>query len=338
MKRIKVGLIGVGRIGKLHLENISIRIPSAEAVAIADIYIEGAEKIAERYGVKTVSADYKEILSNRDVEAVIICSPTDTHAQYVIESAEAGKHIFCEKPLDLSLEKIYEILRTIEKEGVKLMVGFNRRYDPNYAKVQQMVKAGKIGVPHILKITSRDPEPPPAEYVAVSGGMFLDMTIHDFDMARFILGAEVSEVYAKTNVLIDPEIGNAGDVDTAITTLLFENGAIGTIDNSRKAVYGYDQRLEVFGSEGMVKIDNNTPDNHIYFNKEGSHGPLPLNFFMDRYLQSYAFEMEAFINALINDEKIPVPGKEGLMSVAIGLAAKKSAIENRPVKLSEILK
>ena len=337
MKKTKVGLIGVGRIGKLHLENISQRIPSAEVIAIADVFVEEAKKIGERFGVDAVSADYKDILSNPEVEAVVICSPTDMHAQHIIDSAKAGKHIFCEKPLDLSLEKILEILKTVEKEGVKLMVGFNRRYDPNYAKVQQMVKAGKIGVPHILKITSRDPKPPPAEYVAVSGGMFLDMTIHDFDMARFVIGSEVIEVYARTNVLIDPEIGKAGDVDTAITTLLFENGAIGTIDNSRKAVYGYDQRLEVFGSAGMVKIDNNTPDTHTYFNREGSHGPLPLDFFMDRYIQSYEFEMEAFINALVNDEPVPVPGKEGLMSVAVGLAAKTSAAENRPVKLSEIL-
>jgi len=338
MKKTKVGVIGVGRIGKLHLENLSQRIPNAEAVAIADVFVEEAKKVGKQYGVDTISADYKDILSNPEVEAVVICSPTDTHAQYIIDSAEAGKHIFCEKPIDLSLEKIMEILKTVEKEGVKLFVGFNRRYDPNFAKVQQMVSTGKIGEPHILKITSRDPAPPPAEYVAVSGGMFLDMTIHDFDMARFVMGSEVKEVYAKANVLVDPEIGKAGDVDTAITTLFFENGAIGTIDNSRKAVYGYDQRLEVFGSEGMVKMDNDTPDTHSYYNKDGSHGPLPLDFFMDRYIQSYENEMVAFINALVNDEEMPVTGREGLMSVAIGLAAKKSVAENRPVKLSEILK
>ena len=337
MEKIKVGVIGAGRIGKLHLENLAIRIPSAEVVAVADVFVEGAEEIAGRFGIKTVSADYREILSNKDVEAVVVCSPTDTHAQYTIEAAEAGKHIFCEKPLDLSLEKIREVLDVVEKTGVKLMIGFNRRFDPNYAKVQQMVKDGKIGAPHILKITSRDPAPPPAEYVAVSGGMFLDMTIHDFDMARFVVGSEISEVYAKTNVLIDPAIGKAGDVDTAVTILYFENGAIGTIDNSRKAVYGYDQRLEVFGSEGMVKIDNNTHDTHAYFNKEGAHGPLPLDFFMDRYVQSYANEMEAFINAVLIDEIVPVPGKDGLISVAIGLAAKRSALENRPVKIDEIL-
>ena len=337
MKKIKVGVIGTGRIGKLHLENLSVRIPSAEVVAVADIFVEGAEEISARFGIKKVTADYRKILSDKDVEAVVVCSPTDTHAQYTMEAAEAGKHIFCEKPLDLSLEKIRMVLDVIEKTGVKLMIGFNRRFDPNYAKVRQMVQDGKIGEPHILKITSRDPAPPPAEYVAVSGGMFLDMTIHDFDMARFVVGSEISEIYAKTNVLVDPAIGKAGDVDTAVTILFFENGAIGTIDNSRKSVYGYDQRLEVFGSEGMVKIDNNTHDTHAYYNKEGSHGPLPLDFFMDRYVQSYANEMEAFINAVLNDEMVPVPGRDGLISVAIGLAAKKSAHENRPVKLDEIL-
>lgn len=337
MKKVKIGLIGAGRIGKLHIENISVRIHAAEVVAVADTFIKGAKEVAERFGIKTVTADYKEILCKPEVEAVLICSPTDTHAQYIIEAAEAGKHIFCEKPLDLSLDNIRRVLGVVERAGVKLMVGFNRRFDPDFVKVQQMVKAGKIGVPHILKITSRDPEPPPAEYVAVSGGIFLDMTIHDFDMARFVLGTEVLEVYAKANVLVDSAIGEAGDVDTAITTLSFENGAIGTIDNSRKAVYGYDQRLEVFGSEGMVMVDNNTPDSHTYYNNKGSHGPLPLNFFMDRYIESYAIEIETFIKAVMKDEEIPVSGKDGLMSVAIGLAAKKSIAENHPVKLNEIL-
>lgn len=337
MKRIKVGLIGAGRIGKLHIENLSVRIPAAEIVAVADPFIEGAKAVAARFGIKTVTSDYKEILCKPEIEAVFICSPTDTHAQCIMEAAAAGKHVFCEKPLDLSIDKIRMVLDTVEKAGIKLMVGFNRRFDPNYAKVQQMVKAGKIGIPHILKITSRDPEPPPPEYVKVSGGIFLDMTIHDFDMARFVLGTEVVEVYAKANVLIDSAIGEAGDVDTAVIILFFENGAIGTIDNSRKAVYGYDQRLEVFGSEGMVMIDNNTPDNHTYYNKKGSHGSLLLNFFMDRYIESYVIEMEAFINAVVNDKEVPVSGKDGLMSVAIALAAKKSVAENRPVKLCEIL-
>jgi len=337
MKKVKVGVIGAGRIGKLHIENLSVRIPVAEVVVVADTIIKNAKEVTERFNIETATPDYKEVLYKPEVEAVLICSPTDTHAQYVIEAAEAGKHVFCEKPLDLSLDKIRLVLDTVEKAGIKLMVGFNRRFDPGFAKAQQSVKDGKIGIPHILKITSRDPEPPPAEYVAVSGGIFLDMTIHDFDMARFVLGSEVSEVYSKANVLVNSAIGEAGDVDTAITILFFENGAIGTIDNSRKAVYGYDQRLEVFGSEGMIMIDNNTHDNHTYYDKKGSHGSLPLNFFMDRYIESYAIEMETFINAVFKNEEIPVSGKDGLISVAIGLAAKKSVAENRPVRLNEIL-
>jgi len=337
MKKVKVGLIGTGRIGKLHVENLSVRIPAAEVAAVADPFIEGAKEVAARFDIKTVTTDYKEILSNPEIKAVFICSPTDTHAQCIMDAAAAGKHVFCEKPLELSIDKIRMVLDAVEKAGVKLMVGFNRRFDPNFVKIQQMVKNGKIGIPHILKITSRDPKPPPAEYVKVSGGIFLDMTIHDFDMTRFVLDTEVTEVYAKANVLIDPAIGKAGDVDTAVTTLFFENGVIGTIDNSRKAVYGYDQRLEVFGSEGVVMIDNNTPDNHTYYNNKGSHGSLPLNFFIDRYVESYAIEIEAFIDTVVNDKEVPVSGKDGLMSVAIGLAARKSVTENRPVKLSEIL-
>jgi len=337
MDKLKVGVIGSGRIGKVHIENISVRISSAEVVAVADPFLDDAQKFAKQFGIEAVSADYNDILSNTEIKAVLICSPTDTHSQYIIEAAEAGKHIFCEKPLDLSLEKIQIILNAVEKAGVKLMVGFNRRFDPNFSKVKQMVKAGEIGDPHILQITSYDPMPPPAEYVAVSGGMFLDMTIHDFDMARFVIDSEVKEVYAKANVLIDPAIGEAGDVDTAVTTLFFENGAIGTIANSRQAVYGYDQRLEVFGSEGMVQVTNNTPDNHTYYNKLGSHGSLPLNFFMDRYTESYEAEIEEFISSILNNSVIPATGKDGLMSVAVGLAAKKSVAENRPVKMTEIL-
>lgn len=337
MKKVKLGIIGAGRIGRVHIDNISSRIPSAEILAVADSFVEAAVKAAMEYNIKIVTDNYREIINNHEVEAVLICSPTNTHAQYIIEAAERGKHIFCEKPLDLSTDTISKVLDTVEKAEVKLMVGFNRRFDPNFAKVRQMVRDGKIGKPHILKITSRDPEPPPAEYVNVSGGIFLDMTIHDFDMARFVMEAEVSEVYAKANVLIDNSIKEAGDVDTAITTLLFENGAIGTIDNSRKAVYGYDQRIEVFGSEGMIMIDNNTPDNHAYYNENGIHGPLPLHFFMDRYIESYTYEMEAFINALAEDKELPVSGNDGLMSIAIGLAAKKSVAENRPVKLDEII-
>lgn len=337
MGKLKMGVIGTGRIGKVHIATLVQSVPEAEVVAVADVNLASANQLAATFGIEFVSNNHADVINHPDVEAVVICSPTDTHATYIVEAAQAGKHIFCEKPVDLSLEVIKNAVAEVEKAGVKLMVGFNRRFDPNFRKVHEMVKAGKIGEPNILKITSRDPAPPPAEYVAVSGGMFLDMTIHDFDMARYIVGSEVTEVYVKAAVLVDPAIGAAGDVDTAIITLTFENGAIGVIDNSRKAVYGYDQRLEIFGSKGMVSADNNFPDNHRYFTADTIQGSLPLNFFMDRYLEAYSNELKLFCDAVVNDKPVPVGGMDGLMSVAIGLAAKKSVAEGRPVKMSEIM-
>jgi myo-inositol 2-dehydrogenase/D-chiro-inositol 1-dehydrogenase len=337
MTKLKLGVIGTGRIGKVHIATLVQSVPQAEVVAIADIDIKSAETTAKAFGITSVFTNYLDVINHPEVEAVVICSPTDTHAKYIIDAAKAGKHIFCEKPVDLSLEVIEGSLEAVKKAGVKLMVGFNRRFDPNFSKIKQLVTEGKIGDPHILKITSRDPAPPPAEYSAVSGGMFMDMTIHDFDMARYITGSEVIEVYTKACVLVDPAIGKAGDVDTAIITLTFANGAIGVIDNSRKAVYGYDQRVEIFGSKGMVCADNNYPENHRYFSGDGVHGSLPLNFFMDRYLEAYTNEMKIFCDAVINNLQLPVSGNDGLMSVAIALAAKKSHLEQRPVKLSEIL-
>jgi myo-inositol 2-dehydrogenase / D-chiro-inositol 1-dehydrogenase len=337
MKKIKLGVIGAGRIGKVHIATLVQSVPQAEVIAVADVNLSSANEVAKAYGIETVFSNYLDVINHPVVEAVVICSPTDTHARYIVEAARAGKHIFCEKPVDLSLEVIQGALDAVKKAGVKLMVGFNRRFDPNFLKIKQLVVEGKIGDPHILKITSRDPAPPPAEYSAVSGGMFMDMTIHDFDMARYIAGSEVTEVYTKASVLVDPAIGKAGDVDTAVITLSFANGAIGVIDNSRKAVYGYDQRVEIFGSKGMASADNNYPENHRYFASDGVHGSLPLNFFMERYIEAYANEMKIFCDAVINDLQLPVSGYDGLMSVAIALAAKKSHQENRPVKLSEII-
>jgi myo-inositol 2-dehydrogenase/D-chiro-inositol 1-dehydrogenase len=337
MKKLKLGVIGAGRIGKVHTATLAQSVPSALVVALADTNPDSANELAKTFGIPSVFNNYQDVINHSDVEAVVICSPTDTHAKYIVAAAKAGKHIFCEKPVDLSLEVIKGAIKAAADAGVKLMVGFNRRFDPNFSKIKQLVVDGKIGDPHILKITSRDPAPPPAEYSAVSGGMFMDMTIHDFDMARYIVGSEVTEVYTKASVLVDPAIGKAGDVDTAIITLTFANGAIGVIDNSRKAVYGYDQRVEIFGSKGMVCADNNYPENHRYFSGDGVHGSLPLNFFMDRYLEAYANEMKIFCDAVINDLPLPVSGYDGLMSVVIAMAAKKSHLEHRPVKLSEIL-
>ena len=336
MKKIKLGVIGTGRIGKVHISTLVQSVPQASVIAIADVNLESANELAQRFGIQNVSTNYKDIINNPEVEAVVICSPTDTHAQYIIEAAQAGKHIFCEKPIDLTIDIIKGALDAVKKANVKLMVGFNRRFDPNFKKIKQLVVDGKIGDPHILKITSRDPAPPPAQYSAVSGGMFIDMTIHDFDMARYIVGSEVTEVYTKATVLVDPAIGKAGDVDTAIITLTFANGAIGVIDNSRKAVYGYDQRVEIFGSKGMVNADNNYPENHQYYAEDGVHRSVPLNFFMERYIEAYTNEMKIFCDALVNNTSLPVTGEDGLLSVAIAIAAKKSYLENRPVKMKEL--
>jgi myo-inositol 2-dehydrogenase/D-chiro-inositol 1-dehydrogenase len=337
MKKIKMGVIGTGRIGKVHIATLVQNVPMAEVVAVADINLESAKDTAGKFGITNVFSNYLEVINFQGVEAIVICSPTDTHAKYIVDAAKAGKHIFCEKPVDLSIDVIKDANKAVEKAGVKMMVGFNRRFDPNFLKIKNLVVEGKIGEPHILKITSRDPAPPPAQYAASSGGMFMDMTIHDFDMARYITGSEVTEVFTKAAVMVDPAIGKAGDVDTAIITLTFKNGAIGVIDNSRKAVYGYDQRLEIFGSGGMLSADNNFPENHQYFAADGIHRSLPLNFFMDRYLESYANEMKIFCDAVLNNSPLPVSGNDGLMSVVIAMAAKKSHLENRPVKIAEIL-
>jgi myo-inositol 2-dehydrogenase/D-chiro-inositol 1-dehydrogenase len=252
------------------------------------------------------------------------------------EAAAAGKHIFCEKPIDFDLARIDRALAAVEDAGVKLQIGFNRRFDPNFKRVHDLVAEGKVGQPHILRITSRDPAPPPIEYVKVSGGIFLDMTIHDFDMARYLVGSEVEEIYAAGGVMVDPRIGQAGDIDTAVITLRFENGVVGTIDNSRQAVYGYDQRVEVFGSGGCVSADNNYPNTAVVSDGRRVHRDLPLNFFMERYVDSYVAEMEAFIQCVQLDMEPPVSGLDGRIPVIMGYAAQKSYAENRPVKLSEI--
>jgi myo-inositol 2-dehydrogenase/D-chiro-inositol 1-dehydrogenase len=334
MKSLNIGIAGVGRIGKIHLENILSRFPNVHVKLVTDPSKEAKEYI----GGKSLnySQDYGDILAIQAVDAVILCSPTNTHADYVIQAAKAGKHIFCEKPLDLSLDRVKEVLEVVEKSGVKLMLGFNRRFDPNFMKIRDLVKAGKIGEPQILKITSRDPGPPPISYIKVSGGLFMDQAIHDFDMARYIMNQEVVEVYSRGAVMVDEAIGDAGDIDTALTTLIFENGAMANIDNSRKAVYGYDQRLEVFGSGGMAKVDNNFPDNHQLYGPDGIHGALPLHFFLERYTTSYLNEMEAFFNSIQNNEDVVVSGEDGLKSMKIALAAKKSVKENRPVLVKEI--
>lgn len=335
MKKLNVGIIGAGRIGQVHAKSITYHIPQAKIVAISDIYYEGAEKVAESLGIPNAYEDYHEILNNPEIDAVLICSSTDTHADIAVEAAEAGKHIFCEKPVDLTVAKIKKVIAAVEKAGVKLQIGFNRRYDHNFAEIKRLANDGKLGKLQTIKITSRDPEPPSIDYVKVSGGIFLDMTVHDFDMARFI-GGEVEEVYANAAVTVDEAIGEAGDVDTALIALKFKNGAIGVIDNCRKACYGYDQRLEVFGTGGQASAANDTPTNVSYINENGNMTDKPLYFFLERYMQSFTDEMAEFINAVQNDELTKTTVNDGLEALRLGLAAKLSVKEHRPVKLSEI--
>lgn len=334
---LKVGIIGAGRIGKVHAESITKYVKSAEVKAIADPFInEDTKAWALAMGIKEVYKDYHEILNDKEIDAVLICSSTDTHSKISLEAIVANKHIFCEKPIDHDVERIKEVIAALEKSKVKYQVGFNRRFDHNFKAVKRAVSEGKIGTPHILKITSRDPQPPSIEYVKVSGGMFLDMTIHDFDMVRFLLDSEVEEVFAYGASLVNSEIGKAGDIDTAIITLKLANGALAVIDNSRQAAYGYDQRAEVFGSLGQVAVANDSTSTAVISNENGVTGEKPLFFFLERYMQAYAEEISSFVDAIVNDKAVPVNAVDGLKPVLIGLAAKKSLKENRPVKLSEV--
>lgn len=332
-KKLKVGIIGAGRIGRVHTLSIKNLIPEVEIKAISDIYFPAAEEWAKEQGIPNAYEDYKKILNDPEIDAVLICSSTDTHAQIAIEAAEAGKHIFCEKPVDLTVEKVEAVLEAVKKANVKFQVGFNRRFDHNFSKVKELINSGELGDLHIVKITSRDPEPPSAEYAKVSGGMFLDMTIHDFDMARFLTDSEVKEIYVSADCMVDPAIGEAGDVDTAVITLKMENGTICVIDNSRKAAYGYDQRVEVFGSKGKAEVQNDTPSTASWSTSEGVFSEKPKFFFLERYMDSFAEEMKCFMDAIINDKKTPVTGIDGLRPIQIGLAAKKSHVEKRPIEL-----
>ncbi len=337
MKQLNIGIIGAGRIGKVHMQSITYNVPTAKVLGITDVFKDGLQELADKYGIEKVYEDYKEMLADKDIDAVLVCSSTDTHADISIEAAKAGKHVFCEKPVDLTPEKVQAVIDAVAEAGVKLQVGFNRRFDHNFAHVRNLINDGKVGNLELIKITSRDPEPPPAEYAAVSGGMFLDMTIHDFDMARFLAGSDVTEVYASATCLVDPAIGEAGDVDTAIINLKFANGALGVIDNSRRAAYGYDQRIEVFGPLGAAMASNDTPTNVTVMNSDGVTTDKPLYFFLERYMQSFRDEMVQFVDAVLNDKPTPTTGNDGLNSILVALAAKKSVQEGRPVKISEIM-
>lgn len=334
---LHVGIIGAGRIGRIHADTLAFRIPEARIVSIADINRQTAESVAGRCQIAEVASSSEEILGDPRIDAVLICSSTDTHAGLIAAAARSGKHIFCEKPIARTLAEIDCALKAVERAGVKLQIGFNRRFDADFARVRRAVAEGEIGEPSLMHITSRDPGPPPLAYVLVSGGIFVDMTIHDFDMARFVIGDEVEEIFTAGGVHVDPEIGRAGDLDTALVVLRFRNGVIGTIDNSRRAAYGYDQRVEILGSQGKIETGNCYPNTAQVSTDKTVCRDLPLNFFMERYRESFAAELQAFVTAVREDRPTPVTGIDGRIPIQMALAARRSYDEHRPVRLEEVV-
>jgi myo-inositol 2-dehydrogenase / D-chiro-inositol 1-dehydrogenase len=332
---LRVGVIGVGRIGRMHAELLARRVPGAWLTRVHDADEESARDVASSLGV-VAAEDAGELLQADDVDAVAICSSTPTHTELIVAAAEAGKAIFCEKPVSLDLVEVDRALAAVAAAGVPFQIGFNRRFDAAHAAVAGAVAAGEVGEPQLARITSRDPAPPPVEYIRASGGIFLDMTIHDFDMARFVTGSEVVEVYARGGVRIEPEIGDAGDVDTAIVVLEHANGCLTTIDNSRQAVYGYDQRVEVFGSAGMAASENPLAHTALVRSQDGMRAATLPYFYLERYTASYVSEWEAFVAAVGAGETPPVGAADARAPLVIGMAAWRSLREGRPVRIEEI--
>ncbi len=331
---IRFGLLGAGRIGKVHAKAISAD-GNARLVAVADAMAPAAEAIAAQYSCEVRSIE--AILAASDIDAVVICTPTDTHADLIEAFARAGKAIFCEKPIDLSLDRVKACLKVVRDTKAVLMVGFNRRFDPHFRAVKAEIAKGSIGAVEMVTITSRDPGAPPVDYIARSGGIFRDMTIHDFDMARFLLGEEVAEVSAQASVLVDPAIGTAGDFDSVQVMLRTATGKMALISNSRRATYGYDQRIEVHGAKGAVSAENQRPAMIELATAAGYTRPPLHDFFMTRYTEAYAAEIAGFIQAVLGKAEAAPTGEDGLSALALAEAALKSVALGRTVKISEIL-
>jgi myo-inositol 2-dehydrogenase/D-chiro-inositol 1-dehydrogenase len=336
IKPLRIGVIGVGRIGRMHAELLARRVPGVSVTKVHDVREASARDVADTLGVPA-AGDVEELLAADDVDAVAICSSTDTHADLIVAAANAGKAIFCEKPVSLDLAEVDRALAAVDAAGVPFQIGFNRRFDPGHAAVAEAVASGEVGEPQLARISSRDPAPPPLEYIRVSGGIFLDMTIHDFDMARFVTGSEVVEVYARGGVRIDPGIGEAGDVDTAIVVLEHSSGCLTTIDNSRQAVYGYDQRVEVFGSAGVATSENPLAHAAVVRSAAGGRTATLPYFYLDRYVPSYLREWEAFVQSVSAGLTPPVTGADARAPLVIGLAAWRSLREGRAVRTEEIV-
>ncbi|WP_172123483.1 MULTISPECIES: inositol 2-dehydrogenase [unclassified Devosia] len=331
---VRFGLLGAGRIGKVHAKAITAN-SQAQLVAVADAFPQAASDLAGLYGAEIRSTE--QILNAADVDAVVICTPTDTHADLIEQFARAGKAIFCEKPIDLDVARVRACLSVVDAEGATLMVGFNRRFDPHFTAVKEVIGRHEIGQVEMVTIVSRDPGAPPVDYIKRSGGIFRDMTIHDFDMARFLLGEEIESVTAQASVLVDPAIGEAGDFDSVSVMLQTATGKHATISNSRRATYGYDQRIEVHGSKGSVAAENQRPVSIEVANASGYTRPPLHDFFMTRYTEAYAREIEAFIDAVQAKAPASPSGLDGLIALALADAALRSVREGRTVKLTEIL-
>ncbi|MER9891135.1 inositol 2-dehydrogenase [Mesorhizobium sp. M0119] len=331
---LRFALLGAGRIGKVHARAVGSN-PQARLVAVADAFEKAAADLAAAYGAEVRSID--DIEKAGDIDAVIICTPTDTHADLIERFAKAGKAIFCEKPIDLDAGRVEQCLAVVDKTGATLMVGFNRRFDPHFAAVRKAIDDGAIGTVEMVTITSRDPGPPPLDYIGRSGGIFRDMTIHDFDMARFLLGEEPVAVSAHASVLVDKKIGEAGDFDSVSVILETASGKQCVISNSRRATYGYDQRIEVHGSKGMIAAENQRPVSIELANEKGYTRPPLHDFFMTRYLDAYANEIAAFIAAATSGTKAAPSGKDGLVALRLADAALKSAKEGKTVRLDKTI-
>lgn len=327
---LNIGLLGCGRIGQVHALSIE-RLDDVRLTALADAFPEAAQSLASRSGAQVMDAD--AVITSADVDAVIIATPTDTHYDLIHRAARAGKAIFCEKPVDMSANRIRDCITVIEETGVPFLTAFNRRFDPNFANLQARIAAGEIGAVEIVTILSRDPSPPPISYIERSGGIFRDMMIHDFDMARFLLGEDPIQVFAVGSSLVDPEIGAAGDVDTAAVTLTTSSGAICQITNSRRAVYGYDQRVEVHGAGGMLRAGNVLENTVEVATGSGFCSAPTMNFFLERYQAAYRAEMVHFVHSVTNGTPITPGIVDGLRAQMLADAAAESLAAGRPISI-----
>ena len=333
---IKIGIVGLGRIGKVHLFNIQQLISGASVIAACS-RSEKSLEYAKKHSVKGLFTSFDDMLSEGGIDAVIIASPTALHFEHLKLAIAAGKHIFCEKPIDLSIENVKEIKSLLDANPVKFMVGFNRRYDPNVLKIKKELNEGRLGALQSVKIISREPGPPPMEFIKTSGGLFLDMAIHDFDLARYLMNSEITEVYSTASIFGDLPLETVDDVDTAVTILKFKNKGFATIENSRNSTYGYDQRIEVFGEKGLLSAQNKLDDSVYFANNSGFHRPKPVGFFIERYKESYINILDSFVQCLEQNKDLELTFQDGLQSLAISLAAEKSSKQNRTVLLSEII-